>query len=108
MADTLQSVFLGAVGGAFSAVITYYATRAQSRLGLTTARDTELYASRLAKYKALWPMLEPLARYGRDPDLRAHPDQPIPKRDLQAMVEAIGELHASLADDLDTRRESMF
>jgi hypothetical protein len=156
MPDTLHSVIIGAVSGALSAVVTYYATRAKSRLDLTVARETELHNARLAQYKKLWPTLKPLARYGRekavthaaltevsnvtrdwyfaegglyltpasrkpyfrwkkhmqelldDKTLQAHPDQPIEEKDLQAMVKAIGDLHASLSEDLDTRRKSLF
>ena len=43
-----------------------------------------------------------------DKNLQAHPDQPIEEKDLQAMVKAIGDLHASLSEDLDTRRKSLF
>jgi hypothetical protein len=156
MPDTLQSVIIGTVSGALSAVVTYYSTRAKSRLDLAVARDAELHNARLTQYKTLWPMLRPLSRYGRekavthatlsevsrltrdwyfaegglyltaasrkpyfrwkkhmqelldDVDLQAHPDQPIEEKDLQAMVQAIGDLHARLSEDLDTRRKSLF
>jgi hypothetical protein len=156
MPDTLHSLIIGAVSGALSAAVTYYSTRAKSRLDLTVARDTELHAARLAQYKALWPMLKTLARYGRekavthaalsevsastrdwyfaegglyltsasrkpyfrwkkhmqalldDVYLQAHPDERIEDKDLQAMVKAIGDLHAALSEDLDTRRKSLF
>lgn len=156
MPDTLQSVIIGAVSGVLSAVVTYYSTRAKSRLDLTVARDTELHNARLTQYKLLWPMLKPIARYGRenavthavltevsnrtrdwyfaegglyltaasrtpyfrwkkhmqelldDVHLQEHQNQPIPEKDLQSMVKAIGDLHASLSEDLDTRRKSLF
>jgi hypothetical protein len=65
MPDTLQSVLIGAVAGGLSSVITYYSTRAKSRLDLTVTRELETHNARLAQYKKLWPMFEPLARYGR-------------------------------------------
>jgi hypothetical protein len=65
MPDTLQSVVIGAASGVVSSVITYYATRARSRLDLSVARETELHNARLTQYKKLWPMFEDLSRYGR-------------------------------------------
>jgi len=65
MPDTLQSVLIGAVSGAVSAVVTYYATRARSRLDLSVTRETALHDARLTAYKKLWPMFEDLSRYGR-------------------------------------------
>ena len=63
MADTLQSVLIGGAAGLVSAVITHFSTRAKIRLDLAAAYDKELQESRLATYKELWAMLEPLARY---------------------------------------------
>lgn len=65
MADTLQSVLIGAASGAVSALITYYATRARSRLDLSVTQETAIHQARLDAYKKLWPMFEDLARYGR-------------------------------------------
>jgi len=62
--DTLQSVIIGAVSGGLSAIVTYYSTRARSKLDLTVARETELHTARLTQYKTLWPMLKQLSRYG--------------------------------------------
>jgi hypothetical protein len=155
MPDTLQSVIIGAVSGLLSALITYYSTRAKSKLDITVARETELYNARMTQYKLLWPMLEKLARYGRNQavthavltdvsnstrawyfhaggiyltsasrkpyfrwkkrmqalldneELRKQPHKPIEGRDLHAMVDAIGHLHASLSEDLETRRRSL-
>lgn len=66
MADTLQSVFIGGAAGFVSAVVTYFSTRAKTRLELAVEYDKELQKSRLEAYKKLWAMLEPLARFGRD------------------------------------------
>lgn len=155
MPETLQSIIIGAVSGVLSAIVTYYSTRARSKLDLTVARETELYNARFAQYKMLWPILKPLARYGRDKavthtvltevsnqsrdwyfaegglyltaasrkpyflwkshmqqlldnkKLQEFPDKAIPNRDLHAMVDAIGHLHASLSEDLETRRRSL-
>jgi hypothetical protein len=66
MADTLQSVFIGGAAGFVSAVVTYFSTRAKTRLELAVEYDKKLQDSRLEAYKKLWAMLEPLARFGRD------------------------------------------
>jgi hypothetical protein len=66
MADTFDSVLIGAVAGAVSAAITYFSTRAKLRLDLAAEYDKSLQESRLAAYVTLWAMLEPLARFGRD------------------------------------------
>ena len=39
--------------------------------------------------------------------LQAHPDKSIKDEDLRAMIDAIGDLHASLSEDLETRRRSL-
>jgi hypothetical protein len=64
MADTFQSVLIGGISGAVSAVITYLSTRSKIRLELSAEYDKELRTSRLDAYKKLWEILEPLARYG--------------------------------------------
>ena len=66
MADTLQSVLIGGAAGLVSAVITYFSTRAKTRLELAVEYDKKLQDSRLEAYKKLWALLEPLARFGRD------------------------------------------
>jgi hypothetical protein len=66
MADTLQSVLIGAAAGFVSAVITHFSTRAKIRLDLAAEYDKKLQEARLVAYKELWTMLEPLARYGRE------------------------------------------
>ena len=66
MTDTLNAVLIGAVAGLLSATITHFATRAKIRLDLAAEYDKRLQESRLAAYKTLWEMFEPLARYGRD------------------------------------------
>ena len=48
------------------AVVTYFSTRAKLRLDLAAEYDKQLQEQRLAVYKQLWAMLEPLARYGRE------------------------------------------
>ena len=156
MPDTLQSVLIGAVAGGLSSAITYYSTRAKSRLDLTVARELEIHNARLTQYKKLWPLFEDLARYGRakavthevltsvsdktrewyyaegglyltaasrkpyfswkkamqalldDPDLQRHPERPIPPEAVDHMVRTLSELHASLSEDLDTRRKTLF
>jgi hypothetical protein len=65
MADNLNSVLVGAVAGILSAIVTYFSTRAKIHLDLAAEYDKQLQESRLEAYKQLWPMLEPLARYGR-------------------------------------------
>ena len=65
MTETLNSVIVGAVAGFLSAIITHLSTRAKIRLDLVAEYDKQLQESRLEAYKKLWPMLEPLARYGR-------------------------------------------
>lgn len=65
MPDTFQSVLIGAASGFVSAVLTHFSTKAKLRLDLSAAYDKELQESRLALYKELWAMLEPLARYAR-------------------------------------------
>ena len=65
MPDTLQSVLIGAVAGGLSSAITYYSTRAKSRLDLTVAQELEIHNARLTQDKKLWPLFEDLARYGR-------------------------------------------
>jgi len=66
VADTFQSVLIGGAAGLVSAVITYFSTRAKTRLELAVEYDKKLQESRLEAYKKLWAMLEPLARFGRD------------------------------------------
>lgn len=67
MPDTFQSVLIGAVAGLVSAVITYFGTRAKVRLDLAAEYDKKLQEERLEVYKDLWAMMEPFARYSRDP-----------------------------------------
>ena len=71
MADTFQSVLIGGAAGLVSAIITHFSTRAKIRLDLAAEYDKNLQESRLEAYKELWAMLEPLARYGREPVTRA-------------------------------------
>src|SRR5688572_2484830 len=66
MPETFQSILIGAVAGLLSAVITYFSTRGKIRLELAAEYDKNLQENRLATYKELWAMLEPLAQYGRD------------------------------------------
>lgn len=66
MPDTIQSLLIGGVAGAVSAVITYFSTRSKIRLDLAAEYDKALQEARLATYKELWSELEPLARYGRE------------------------------------------
>jgi hypothetical protein len=66
MAGMIQSLLIGGAGGAVSAVITYFSTRAKLRLDLAAEYDKQLQEHRLEVYKQLWAMLEPLARYGRE------------------------------------------
>ncbi len=66
MADTLNSVLIGAVAGLLSAAVTHFAAHARVRLDLAAQYDKQLQESRLAAYITLWAILEPLARYGRD------------------------------------------
>ena len=65
MSDTVQSVLIGGLSGVVSAALTYVSTKAKTRLDLAAQYDKELQQSRLAAYKILWAMTEPLARYGR-------------------------------------------
>jgi hypothetical protein len=67
VADTLQSVFIGGAAGLVSAIITHLSTRAKVRLDLAAEYDKNLQESRLEAYKLLWAMLEPMAKYGREP-----------------------------------------
>ena len=62
----VQALIAGAAGGALSAIVTYFSTRAKLRLDLAAEYDKQLQEQRLAVYKQLWAMLEPLARYGRE------------------------------------------
>jgi hypothetical protein len=155
MPDTIQSFIIGAVSGVLSAVLTYYSTRAKSRLELTVAREMELHKARVEQYLLLWPHFKVLARYGRDepvthavlakvsaltrdwyygggglyltsasrepyfrwkrllqallddPALQARPTEAIEALQLQAMVDAIGDLHTTLSEDLEARRRSL-
>jgi hypothetical protein len=66
MADTFQSFVIGGAAGLVSAILTHFSTRAKLRLDLAAEYDKKLQESRLAAYKELWAMLEPLARFGRD------------------------------------------
>lgn len=66
MPDTVQSVLIGAASGLVSAILTHFSTKAKLRLDLSAAYDKALQESRLALYKELWAMFEPLARYARD------------------------------------------
>lgn len=66
MADTFESVVIGGAAGLVSAALTHFSTRAKLRLDLAAEYDKKLQQGRLAAYKELWGMLEPLARYGRD------------------------------------------
>jgi hypothetical protein len=66
MADTFQSLVIGGASGLVSAVLTHFSTRAKLRLDLAAEYDKTLQESRLAAYKELWSVLEPLARFGRD------------------------------------------
>ena len=43
-----------------------------------------------------------------DPDLQRHPDRAIPPEAVDHMVRTLSELHASLSEDLDTRRKTLF
>ena len=63
MNTTLLSLFAGLVSGTITAVVTYYATLAKSRLELSIDYDKELHTNRLTAYKDLWPRLKPLARF---------------------------------------------
>jgi hypothetical protein len=67
LADTLQSVLIGGAAGLVSAIITHFSTRAKIRLDLAAEYDKKLQESRLEAYKLLWAMLEPMAKYGREP-----------------------------------------
>jgi hypothetical protein len=83
MAETLNSVLIGGVAGLVSAVLTHISTRAKIRLDLAAEYDKKLQESRLAAYKDLWAMLEPLARYGRD-----QPVSQITLQDISAKTRA--------------------
>ncbi len=65
MVDTFGSILIGGVAGLVSALLTQFSTRAKIRLDLAAEYDKQLQESRLAAYKELWAMLEPLARFGR-------------------------------------------
>ena len=65
MPDTTQSVLIGAASGLVSAILTHFSTKAKLRLDLSAAYDKKLQESRLALYKELWAMLEPLSRFSR-------------------------------------------
>ncbi len=66
MADSLQSVLVGAVAGLVSAVLTYVSTRYKTRLELTAEYDKELQQGRLKAYTELWGILDKFPRYGRE------------------------------------------
>jgi hypothetical protein len=66
MADAFMSLLVGGTGGFVSAVITYFSTRAKTRLELAVEYDKKLQENRLEAYKKLWGMLESLARFGRE------------------------------------------
>ncbi|MFN2453452.1 MAG: hypothetical protein ABR577_04460 [Pyrinomonadaceae bacterium] len=59
----MESLLIGLVSGAITAVVTYFATLSKARLDLTIEYDKELRERRLAAYKELWPRMKPLARY---------------------------------------------
>lgn len=58
-----SSLLAGFVSGALTAIVTYLATRAKTRLDLNVEYDRDLRKSRLEAYRDLWAKLEPLARY---------------------------------------------
>lgn len=66
MADTVQSLAFAAATAVLSSFLTYLATRSKIRLELAAQYDKQLRESRLAAYRELWAILEPLARYGRE------------------------------------------
>jgi hypothetical protein len=67
MADTIESILIGAAAGLGSAILTHFSTRAKIRLDLAAEYDKVLQESRLHHYKELWALLEPTAKYGRAP-----------------------------------------
>jgi hypothetical protein len=67
MSEAIVAV-IGLVGTAIAAAIAAYAgTRHRVRAELEGQYDAELRTSRLEVYPALWCVLEPLAKYARDP-----------------------------------------
>ena len=71
MADTLQSVLIGGLAGAVSAIITYLSTSSKIRLDLAAEYDKKLQENRLEAYKELWAMLAILLGLGTRISARA-------------------------------------
>jgi hypothetical protein len=59
----MNALIAGFISGAITAVITYLATVAKTRLDLAVEYDKGLRKDRLDVYLKLWPMLKPLAKY---------------------------------------------